>query len=315
VKVTIVGGGGGVGSSTAFNLLLRPEPYDVVLVDPRAAMVTSHAMDLEQVLELGGTGTIRGGDPADVTDADVLVVSASTALTVNASRVAYLQDNAAIILGVAEHLGAGWGGVIVVVTNPVDPLTTLLQQRTGLDRRRVLGYTLNDRLRLQTGVSKAHGTVPGSISAWVIGEHGDAFLPLFERLEVEGAPLELAVSERAAAAEFLRTWYVRHVSLDSGRSSTWTTGLGVARLVSALARDTLELCPVSIVLDGEYGIRGVALSVPATIGRAGAVEIHEWPLTREQQTVLERAAASVRGAVSSVRGVRSGARAESARPS
>jgi malate dehydrogenase len=315
VKVTIVGGGGGVGSSTAFNLLLLDEPYDAVLVDPRERMVTSHVMDLEQVLELGGTGTIRGGDARDIADADVVVITASAALTVNTSRLVYLQDNARIMQEIAELLGSVWNGVVIVVTNPVDPLCTLCQERSELDRGRVLGYTLNDRLRLQTGAAKARGLTAGSVSAWVIGEHGDSFLPLFDPPALDRTPARLPAHERASAEEFLRTWYVRHVALDSGRSSTWATGLGVARMVSAIARDSRELWPASVVLAGEYGIDGVALSVPVTIGRGGACEIHEWPLTPDERAVLDRAAASVRAAVSRVRDRRPSASEGVVRPS
>ena len=96
MKVAIFGGGGGVGSSAAFNLLLGPHEHEVVLVDRRPEMVTSHVMDLEQVLEQGGTGSIRGGELGDVLDADVVVVSASAPLTVNVSRLDYLLANAEI---------------------------------------------------------------------------------------------------------------------------------------------------------------------------------------------------------------------------
>jgi malate/lactate dehydrogenase len=104
MKVAIVGGGGGVGASTAFNLLLLPGEHDVVLVDCREEMVTSHVMDLGQVLESGGTGSIRGGDPGDALDADVVVLTASAPLTVNASRLEYLVANADIVSGLVGAL-------------------------------------------------------------------------------------------------------------------------------------------------------------------------------------------------------------------
>src|SRR5437870_2047375 len=86
MRVTIVGGSGGVGASAAFNLLRASEGHDVVLVDRRPEMITSHAMDLEQTLGQGATGTIRGGDATDIAAADVLVVAAAVPLTVNTSR-------------------------------------------------------------------------------------------------------------------------------------------------------------------------------------------------------------------------------------
>jgi malate dehydrogenase len=302
VKVVVVGGGGGVGSSTAFNLLRLPGEHEVVLVDCRAEMVTSHVMDLEQVLELGGNGRVRGGPPEEALDADVVVVTAATPLTVNTSRLAYLTSNAEILRGFVDLLrGADRGaGVLLVVTNPVDPLCSWIQRRTGIERGRVLGYTLNDTLRLRTGIAKALGVEPGTVDAWAIGEHGDACVPLFDRVRVGGEPVTLTAAARAEAEEFLRTWYVRHVGLDSGRSSTWTSGLGVARMVAAIADDSGELLPASIVLDGEFGVSGVSLSVPVTLGRRGAARIEEWPLTREQAMAFEHGAEIVRVAAARV---------------
>lgn len=300
MKIAIVGGGGGVGASTAFNLLLSPGAHDVVLVDCREEMVSSHVMDLEQVLEQEGVGSIRGGELGDVLDADVLVLTAATPLTLNSSRLAYLVANAEVVDGVVETLrgpeGEAWPGILVVVTNPVDPLCTWIQRATGIEREHVLGYTLNDSLRLRTGIAQALAVDAGTVEAWVLGEHGDECVPLFDRVRVAGNPARLTPEERARAGEFLRTWYVRHVSLDSGRSSTWTTGLGVARMVHAIATDAGELWPTSLVLQGEYGVDGVALSVPVSLGRGGA-QIHEWELSADELEAFERAAASVRSAL------------------
>jgi malate dehydrogenase len=294
VKVAILGGGGGVGSAIAFNLLLGPEPHDIVLVDSREEMITSHVMDFEQVLELGGRGSVRGGRPEELLEAHVVVLTASTPLTVNSSRLEYLTANADVLAGVVDvfEQSAAWPGVFVVVTNPVDSLCTWIQRRTGIDRARVLGYTLNDSLRLRTGIARVLGVDAGVVEAWVVGEHGDACVPLFDRVRVAGEPMELSPQQRIEADAFLRTWYVRHVALDSGRSSTWTSGVGVARMVSAIAADERELWPASIVLRGEYGVDGVALSVPTVLGRAGAT-IQEWALAPEDQAALELGAAGV----------------------
>jgi malate/lactate dehydrogenase len=294
VKVAIVGGAGGAGASAVFNLLLTGNPLDIAVVDSRDEMVTSHLMDLDQVLEQSpGAALTRGGDD-DVRAADVVVITAAAPLTVNTSRLIYLDDNARIVDGVADLLPPSWPGVIVIVTNPIDPLVTRFQQRTGLDRRRVLGYTINDSLRLRTGLAKAFGAPPGAVAAWVVGEHGDACVPLLDRVSVAGVPRAPTETEAAAAVEYLRTWYVRHVALDSGRSSTWTTGLGVARMVSAIANGAGDLWPASLVLAGEYGIDGVAVTVPVTLGRGGAEAIHQWELTPDQMSALRASAELVR---------------------
>jgi len=176
---------------------------------------------------------------------------------------------------------------------------TRLQQRIGLDRRRVLGYTINDSLRFRTGLARALGVPPGAVEAWVLGEHGDKAVPLFDRVDVNGERVRPTAEQAAAAEEYFRSWYVIHVALDSGRSSTWTSGLGVARMVSALDSEG-ELWPASLVLQGEYGIDGVAVTVPVTIGHAGAERIHEWDLEPGELEALRASAEFVREAVASV---------------
>jgi malate/lactate dehydrogenase len=119
---------------------------------------------------------------------------------------------------------------------------------------------------------------------------------------VDGALATLTGAQAAAAEEYVRTWYVRHVALDSGRSSTWTSGLGVARMVAALVRPELAIWPASLVLDGEYGIADVAVSVPVTLGPGGAEEIHEWELAADDLSALRGSAELVREVAAGIDG-------------
>jgi malate dehydrogenase len=303
-RIAIVGAGGGVGSSVAFNLLLRPEAYDIALVDGRSGMAVSHEMDLQQVVAAGASGSVGIVTLQEVVDADVVVLSASAPLTVNRTRQVYLQDNAAIVAAVVGVLGPDWPGVLVVVTNPVDPLVTWMARAFGLPRERVVGYTANDGLRLRTAVGQALGVPSARVDAWVLGEHGDGCVPILSRVRVDGVAVTLDAAQRAAAVEFVKSWYVRHVALDSGRSSTWTTGHGVARMVAALtgAAGLSELWPASVVLDGgEYGVpRGVAVTVPARLGDGGVVGVEEWPLEASELDGMRAAAAVVAEAAEAI---------------
>ncbi|HEX5622495.1 MAG TPA: hypothetical protein VFX51_28985 [Solirubrobacteraceae bacterium] len=298
-RIAIVGGGGGVGSSLAFNLLLQEEAYEIGLVDGHSGVARSHEMDLQQVIAAGASGSITVVGADVIADADVVVVTAAAPLTENRSRMVYLHDNARILDSVTAALKPA--AIVVVVTNPVDPLCTWLQRERGLDRRRVIGYTINDSLRLRTAVGEVLGVDSRSVEAWVIGEHGDACVPLLDRVRVDGIPVTLSAPQREAAAEFVRTWYIRHVALDSTRSSTWTSGHMLARMVAALIEPRSDaLWAASVVLEGEYGIDGVALTVPVTLGDGGVAQIHEWPLTDAEAAGLQAGAAVVRDALTAV---------------
>ena len=284
----------------AFNLLIGGGGFDVVMTDRRPEMVRSHVLDLEQVLEQGAPGTVREGNDDDIPRADILVVTAALPLTVNDSRMVYLDGNARIVTAVVDLLPDDWAGVLLLVTNPVDPLCTIVQRRTRLDRRRVLGYTINDSLRLRTGIGRALGVTPGRITAWSIGEHGPLTVPLWDRVQLDGAGVTLDRAQREQVEDFVGNWYVRHVALDSGRSSTWTSGLGVARMVSAIANGDARPWTASVVLEGEYGISGVSLSVPVSLGPAGVGEIHEWELSAVQDSGIRKAADYVLDAVAAL---------------
>ncbi|MFM9441085.1 malate dehydrogenase [Streptomyces acidiscabies] len=305
MKVVIIGGAGGIGSSAAFNLLSAQGTYEIVLVDTRPNMITSHVMDQENALALGATpDTVRGGTPEDTLDADVVVLSAAVPLRLNSSRSVFLADNAAIVDQCLRPLrDSDFGGVVLMLTNPVDPLLTWAHRQGWLPRHRLVGYTLNDSLRLRTGIAHALGVHPKDVDAWMVGEHGEGQVPLYSRITVGGESVVLTDEQRAVAEEYADTWYSRHVALDSGRTSTWTTGLGTARLIEAMATGSGTVVPASVVLDGEYGVHGVSLGVPVELGRDGVRRVVEWDLAPGERLGMQRAAVSVEAAVADLDGM------------
>jgi malate dehydrogenase len=293
MKIVIVGGAGGVGSSVAFNLARLDVPAEIVLIDQRSNMIESHTMDIEDVIALGGAELIRGGEPADALDADVVVIAASVPLRLNASRSEFLTDNARIVQDVVAPLGADFPGAILLMTNPTDALVSWLVATTGLDRSRVLGYALNDSLRFRFGVAQALGIHPRRVGALVAGEHGQHQVPLFSTVVVDGERVTPSVEQRRMAEEYMDTWYAKHVALDSGRTSTWSSGLGGALMIEAMAVSSPEPFPTSMVLTGEYGIDGVAVGVPALLGPRGARGVLSLDLAAEELARLRAGAEHV----------------------
>src|SRR5262249_42113257 len=178
----------------------------------------------------------------------------------------------------------GWEGVLLRVTHPVDALCSRLDG----DRTKVLGYGLNASLRLRTATAQARGVAAERVDAWMLGEHGDAGVPIFSRVRIDGEPVALSAQERAAAHDFVRGWYRRHVALDSRRSSTWTTGADVAQMICTLQSTTKTVA--SVRLENEYEIDSVTLNVPITLKPDSVQAIHKWELAEEELAALRRAA-------------------------
>lgn len=298
-SIAVIGGAGGVGSSIAFNLIRSTRAYDVQVIDSRPNMITSHVMDLQDAAALGAGSRVRGAELHEASMADVVVLAASVPLRLNVSRTEFLAENAAVVRDLIASLD-GWHGHLVMMTNPVDALGTWALTWSGLAPERVLGYCVNDSLRLRFGIASALAIEPSRVDAWVLGEHGDAGVPIFSRVRVDGERVTLSDEVRSAAEHYLRTWYGTHVALDSGRASTWSSGWGTAAFVDALFADEVSVMPASIALRGEYGISGVNLGMPVRVGQGATHGVEEWELTVDEQIALERAADVVRANASAL---------------
>ncbi len=302
MKIAVIGAAGGIGSSVAYSTVLNGTADELVLVDRRVDELRTHVWDLELLRTSARRFRIGTGEISDAVDADVVVFAAAAPQRKDVPRIAYLAENLAIADELCETLSAAsdWPGVLVVASNPVDPLVTALRRRTGIDRFRVLGYNLNDSLRLRYGVAEALGVEPHRVSGWVLGEHGEHCVPLLDHVTVDGVPVNLDEERRQAVRDFMFGWYPRWVALDVSRSSTWVSGNGIAAMVRAIAADTREVWPSSVVLDGEYGITGTAVGVPVLLGRGGATEVLEWPLAADTRQALVDSASYVDKALTQV---------------
>ncbi|MGQ4615699.1 lactate/malate family dehydrogenase [Nocardia sp. R7R-8] len=302
MKIAIVGAAGGIGSSVAYSLSLNGTGDELVLIDRNTDALQTHVWDLEQLRISARPFDVRAGTVADAADADIVVLSAAAPPRKDSPRIEYLAENLAIARETGQTLAAtpGWPGVLIVASNPVDPLVTALQQMTGIDRRRVLGYTINDSLRLRYGIAEALGVPPHRVSAWVLGEHGDHCVPLFDRVQIDDRPVVLDERQQRAARAYLLEWYPRWVALGVPRTSTWTSGNGISSMVRAIASDSGEIWPASMVLAGEYGIDDIAVGVPVRLTRSGAAEVLDWRLNESDRNAMHAAAGYVDDALAQV---------------
>ncbi|MEV6338764.1 malate dehydrogenase [Nocardia vinacea] len=298
----IIGAAGGIGSAVAYSLALNGTGDELILVDRRADVLQTHIWDLEQLRIAVRPFVVRIGTVFDAAEADIVVLAAAVPPRKDSPRIEYLAENLTIAQETARTLAAvpNWPGILIVGSNPVDPLVTALQRTTGTDRYRVLGYTANDSLRLRYGIAQVLGVEPHRVSAWVLGEHGDRCVPLFGKVQIDGQPVKLDDTQQRAARDYMLGWYPRWVALGVPRTSTWTSGHGISSMVRAIATDSGEVWPSSMVLAGEYGINGTSVGVPVRLDRSGAAEVLEWPLQESDRRALQDAARYVADAVTQV---------------
>lgn len=294
MKIGIIGGAGGIGSSLAFNLLRSEQSYDVVLIDSRPNMVVSHVMDMQDTLAMSNALGVRGGELRDAADAEIIVMCAAVPQRLNTDRGVFFGENVELVAGsVRELRSLGWDGILIMMTNPVDALVTWLNRHLDLDPRRVIGYSLNDTMRVRTGIGFARGVPSRSVEAWVLGEHGAGQVPLLDRVTIDGEPVRLSTAEREAVLDYIDNWYVRHVALESGRASSWSSGFGGARLIEAISANSAETLTGSVMLTGQYGVNGTSLGVPIRVGMEGLREIYEWDLSASELRAMEAAATGI----------------------
>ncbi|MCZ7664542.1 MAG: malate dehydrogenase [Thermoleophilia bacterium] len=299
--MAIIGGGGTVGSSAAFRLAGLGVASEIVLIDARENMARSHAMDLEQAAAELGPTYVRAGTWEDLRDCGVVVLSASLPERNVASRDEYLTGNLGIVREAAGYLAAHCPrAVVIVATNPVDVFTAALARLTGMDERRFLGYSWNDTLRFRWAVARTLGEAVADVGGLVLGEHGEMQVPLFDRITVRSRPVELTQEQQREVEISTRSWFSTYQGLQSGRTSGWTSAVGIARIVEAVTTGRGDPLPGSAVLEGEYGVSGVSLGVPVRLGPGGVAEIIELELTPSQLASFQAAADKVRSLLDSV---------------
>ncbi len=289
-KITIIGAGH-VGSHAARALAAGGIGREIVLVDILPEKAAAQAMDVADSLSFPSSDiTVRAGEYADCADADVTVVAIGKPREPGQTRLDLLGDSTRMIAALAQDLRkAGTGGPVVSITNPCDIMADLLGRLLGLDRFRVFGTgTLLDTARLMRTLSEQTGVPRGEITAWVLGEHGDSSTIPFSCVRLAGRPPEDMPGFDGESA--LRRTHEIGMDIINGKGSTeFGIGQATAFLVRNILADTGAVLPLSVRLEGEYGLR-VQCGVPCEIGRAGIRRVVELPLTVAEREALGRSA-------------------------
>ncbi|NPA96451.1 MAG: malate dehydrogenase [Crenarchaeota archaeon] len=295
--VTIVGAGR-VGVEVAEHILLR-DLADVLLIDVVPGRAEGEALDLaHEVAMLGIDRDVRGSmSYDDCYGSDVVVIVAGAPRKHGMTREDLLHVNASIVRDVASKVAEKCPKAkIVVVTNPVNAMTYVAWRVSGFDRSRVVGFgPLLDSARLRYVLAKMLGKPPRAIQPLVIGQHGEAMVPVLSSTFVEGKRASdlLSEEERKRVWEEVKRAGAKIIELR-GYSANHAPGLGVAMIVEAMLRSNPILVPAIAILDGEYGVRGLPLGVPCIVGGRGLERVIEVELSEEERREFARAAERIR---------------------
>jgi len=295
-KISIIGAAGTLGSCTAYRLATEGLADELVMFDVNRNMLKSHIMDLQIAVAGLQNVDIREGHAEDLADSDIVINNAGAPWRVVSSRMEKLQENLTIVEEWAEKITTYCPAAVVITsTNPVDPLNLAMHRFSGLDRKKLLGYTLNDSTRFVHFAAQALDVQTTRVKGSVIGEHGDYAVLLFSSLRLDGKPVSVDNAMQADIRSRHRNYLKSAIGLGTGWTSGWASSIGLAAMVSAITAKTGAPIPCSVLLEGEYGFDGICMSVPAELSLDGVRKIIEVELTPDEKNALEESAAYLQG--------------------
>ncbi|WP_266364551.1 malate dehydrogenase [Tellurirhabdus rosea] len=300
MKITVVGAGA-VGATCADNIARRELAEEVVLLDIKEGLSEGKALDMFQTATLCGFDTKITGSTNNyelTAGSDVVVITSGIPRKPGMTREELIGTNANIVKGVTENiLKYSPDAIIIIVSNPMDTMTYLALQASGLPKNRIIGMGgILDSARFKTYLSLALNCPPNDIHGTVIGGHGDTtMIPLTRLATRNGVPV----------SQFLDAETLQKVAADTmvggatltkliGTSAWYAPGAAVAALVESIVRDQKHIFPCCVALDGEYGQSDICLGVPVVIGRSGWEQIIDYSLTEEEQATFNKSADAVR---------------------
>jgi malate dehydrogenase len=300
MKVTVVGAGA-VGASCAEYIAMKDFASEVVLVDIKEGFAEGKAMDLMQTASLNGFDTTITGSTNDYTktaNSDVAVITSGIPRKPGMTREELISTNAGIVKTVAENLiKESPNVIIIVVSNPMDTMTYLAHQATGLPKHRIIGMGgALDSARFKYRLAEATGAPISDIDGMVIGGHSDTgMIPLTRLATRNSVPVSAFISEERMQ-EVKEATKVGGATLTKllGTSAWYAPGAAVAAMVHAIATDAQKMFPCSCLLEGEYGLNDICIGVPTLIGANGVEKIVEIDLNDSEKQELINSAEAVR---------------------
>ena len=297
-RVGIVGAGN-VGSTVAYSLAMLGSCHEIILRDNKIEIARGKALDMSQAAAAVRSHTVVSvaETMADMTDCDIVVVTAGSPRLPGMSRDDLLMINAKVTREVMEGVAQySPNAIVVIVSNPLDAMTYVALKESGFDRSRVIGMAgVLDSSRMAAFIQEKLGYGGGQIRASVMGGHGDDMVPLPRYSTVAGVPLSdvLSHEEIDEIVQRTRKGGAEIVALLQTGSAYYAPAKSTAIMVEAILKDTKQIHPCAVYLEGEYGFSDVVSGVPVMLGANGAEKIIEVTLDDSEKEMFARSCASV----------------------
>src|SRR3954464_12839072 len=306
MKVSIIGGGGLVGSCAAFALQCGGVASQIDLIDVKGELCRGQALDLLHGASLVADQRIRATGYEAIPESDLVCITAGLRRKPDESRLDLINRNVELFLNILSQVKAAGpkkDAILLVVSNPVDILSYLATTQLGLPPSQVIGLgTQLYSARFRSLIAETLKLPPTQVTATILGEHGDSMVPIWSAAQAAGLPLGKfpGWSSGTADALFARTRGSGAEVIKLKGGAGFAVGLAIRDVVHAIALDSRRILPVASLVGGTYGMRDVCISVPTVLGRSGVeaqLEIELWP---KEVSALQHSGQVLRGTIDQV---------------
>ncbi len=312
-KIAVIGGGQ-IGGVLAQLCALR-ELGDVVLFDIIEGMPQGKCLDIAEASKVDGFDiSLKGtNNYADISGADIVIVTAGLPRKPGMSRDDLIEVNSKIMVSVAEGIKKyASNAFVIVISNPLDAMVTLCQRITGIPHKRVIGQAgVLDSARFATFISWELGVSVRDVTAMTLGGHGDDMVPLVRYTSVNGIPVMELLEQKygAAKAKEVMTGMVNRTRKAGGEvvallktgSAFYSPASSTIAMVESILKDQKRVLPSCVFLNGEFGVKGYFVGVPAVLGSNGVEKIIQFKLDAEEQALMDKSVAAVKNLVDTLK--------------
>ncbi|MGO4887580.1 L-lactate dehydrogenase [Anaerobacillus sp. MEB173] len=306
MKVVVIGAGA-VGSSFAYALLNQGFVRDLVILDLNHDKAEGDAIDLLHGMPFSSPMNIWAGTYDDCKDADLVVNCAGANQDPGETRLDLLEKNSKIFKEIVDQvMQAGFTGIFLIATNPVDVLAYATWKYSGLPSNQVIGSgTVLDTARFRYLLANKFKVDSRNVHAFILGEHGDSSLPIWSHVTIGGKPLAHFDDENKPNDEELEETFIKvrdaaYEIIKRKGATYYGIGMGLARITKAIASNENAVLPVSALLSGQYGHSDVYTGVPAIINSSGIRELVELKLNEEETMRFEKSVKILKGFIDKI---------------